>query len=248
LNLRGVTALVTGAGKRVGRAIAEELGRAGARVVVHHHASAEGAAEVVGALRAAGGEAVAIAADLRDAAACERLVKDARAALGPIQVLVSSAAGFERAPFDELDDARWDAMLALNVIAPARLARLVLPDMRAAGAGVIVHLLDVAAIGVWKHHAHYAASKAALLSLTRSLAAELAPIVRVVGVAPGTVEFPESYDEAARRAVTAKIPLGRTGAPGDVASAVRFLVEADFVTGVVLPVDGGRLVGGGGLL
>lgn len=248
MDLGGATAIVTGAGRRVGRAIAEELGRAGARVAVHFHRSRDGAAATCAAIHAAGGEALAIEGDLRDTDAAKQLVDTAQRALGPAAVLVNSAAAFERLPFEDIGDDGWADMLALNLLAPARLSRLVLPGMRARGAGVIVNVLDVAAISAWRWHAHYSASKAALGMLTKTLALELAPTVRVVGVAPGTVAFPESYGEAERAAVLRRIPLGRTGEPSDVARAVRFLVESDYLTGVILPIDGGRLVDAGGLL
>src|SRR5215831_8164501 len=136
MELFGKVALVTGGGRRVGRAIALELGRAGAHVVVHHHGSPAEAAEVVRLI----GDAEAVQADLRDPAAADGVIGDG------VDVLVNSAAGFERRPFEQIDDARWDAMLALNLYAPMRLARAAAPGMRARGGGVIINILDVAAL------------------------------------------------------------------------------------------------------
>jgi len=235
MQLTGKVALVTGAARRVGRAIALELGRAGAHVVVHHHASAAEAAEVVRAI----GNAHAVQADLRDPAAAARVIGEG------VDVLVNSAAGFEKRRFEEIDDARWEAMLALNLSAPVRMARAAVPGMRARGGGVIVNILDVAALRAWRGYAHYCVAKAGLAMLTRCLAVELAPAIRTCGVAPGTVLFPESYRPAERARVEARIPLQRSGTPEDVGRAVRFLCEQDFLNGVILPVDGGRLAGGG---
>ena len=239
LRLDGKVALITGAARRVGRAIALELGRAGARIWVHHHTGAAAAAATVAALGKVGISATAVAADLRDAAATAALF-DRVAAAGGLDVLVNSAAAFERLPFEEIDDERLAAMLALNLVAPFRCARLALPLLRARR-GVIINVLDVAATQAWPGFAHYCASKAALHMLTKVLAVELAPAVRVCGVSPGTVQPPESYDEETRRRIVAKIPMGRAGSPADVAAAVRFLAAGpEFVTGAIIAVDGGR--------
>jgi NAD(P)-dependent dehydrogenase (short-subunit alcohol dehydrogenase family) len=239
LRLDGKVALITGAARRVGRAIALELGRAGARIWVHHHTGGAAAAATVAALWEVGVQGTAIAADLRDPLATAALF-DRVAAEGGLDVLVNSAAAFERRPFESIDDARLEAMLALNLVAPFRCARLALPLLRARG-GVIINVLDVAATQAWPGYAHYCASKAALHMLTRVLAVELAPAVRVCGVSPGTVQPPESYGDADLRRVVEKIPMGRAGSPTDVARAVRFLAAGpEFITGAILAVDGGR--------
>jgi pteridine reductase len=239
--LGGRVAVVTGAARRVGRAIALELGRAGARVVVHHHASPQQAGEVVSAL----GDACAVQADLRQPAGIATLLEGARAFGGGIDVLVNSASEFERRPFEQIDDEQWQAMLDLTLLAPVRLCRGVVGDMRARGGGVIINILDVAALSAWRGYAHHCAAKAALAMLTRCLALELAPTIRACGVAPGTVLFPESFSEDQRARVERRIPLGRAGSAEDVARAVRFLCEEDFLDGVILPVDGGRLADSG---
>jgi pteridine reductase len=231
MDLSGKTALVTGAARRVGRAIAEELARAGARVVVHHHASPEEAERVAAALPGA----VVVAADLRQNDAAATLVAAARAATERLDVLVNSAAGYARTPLSELTDEKWQTMLDLDVTAPMRLVRAAVP----AGVASVVNIVDVGAWQPWPNYLAYTTAKAGLLHLTRCLALELAPAVRVNAVAPGTVAFPEDWDETRRARQTAKIPLGRIGAPADIARAVRFLVEEDFLTGVCIPVDGG---------
>jgi pteridine reductase len=232
VELNGKVALVTGAARRVGRAIAVELRRAGAEVVVHSHASPpETVAEVLRELPGA----LAYTADLRSPEACSALMEAVRARHGRLDLLVNSAAGYERAPFSEQGDALWEAMLGLNLIAPARLIRLGLP----LGLVSVVNIVDVGAWQAWKNHAAYAASKAGLVQLTRCLGLELGPAVRVNAVAPGTVAFPPDFTPAEQRAVLARIPLGQVGSPEDVARAVRFLFAEDYLTGVILPVDGG---------
>ena len=227
--LSGKTALVTGGARRVGRAIVEELARAGCRVVVHYNGSADDAHALE---RSLAGSAVLAQADLRDRDAAGRL---AAAAGAPLDILVNSAAGYARTPLATMDDGAWDDLIALNLSAPMRLMR----EAARAGVASIVNIVDVAAWQPWAPWSAYATSKAALLHLSRCLAVELAPRTRVNCVAPGTVIFPDDWDEARRARQLAKVPLGRAGAPADVARAVRFLCEEDYLTGACIPVDGG---------
>jgi len=236
MELAGKVALVTGAARRVGRAIALELGRAGARVVVHHHASPEDADEVVRSI----GDAVAVQADLRGAAGCDQTVAAVRAFGGHADVIVNSASVFGHAPFEQITDAQWEETLALTLLAPVRLVRALRGDVKA-----IVNILDLAALQAWRGYASHCAAKAALAMLTRCWALELAPGTRTNGIAPGTVLFPESFTAEQRARITRKIPLGHAGAPDDIARVVRFLCEEDFLNGVILPVDGGRLAESG---
>jgi pteridine reductase len=229
--LSGKTALVTGGARRVGRAIVEELARAGCRVVIHYNGSAEAARALEASL---GGAARLVQADLRDRDAAARLVDDA-AAGGALDILVNSAAGYARTPLATMSDDEWDDLQALNVAAPMRLMR----EAARAGVASIVNIVDVAAWQPWANWSAYATSKAALLHLSRCLAIELAPRTRVNCVAPGTVIFPDDWDQARRAEQLKKVPLGRAGAPADVARAVRFLCEEDYLTGACIPVDGG---------
>lgn len=249
--LDGRVCLVTGAGVRVGRAIAEELGRAGARVAVHYGRSGAGARATVAAIttaaRATPGTrtaepARAFAADLGQPGTARTLVAEVQAWAGRLDVLVCSAARFERRAFEDIDEAAWRDMLAVNLEAPFRLAQAAAPELRRRR-GVIVNILDVAAFQAWRGYAHYAASKAGLAMLTRILALELAPRVRVCGVAPGTVAPAPDFPRAARARELGRVPLGRFGTPADVAGAVRYLCSAGYVTGSILTVDGGRSAG-----
>ncbi|HEX9101017.1 MAG TPA: SDR family oxidoreductase, partial [Polyangia bacterium] len=203
------------------------LARAGCRVVIHYNGSSGDALALERALPGAR----ALQADLRDRAAAARLVADA----GALDILVNSAAGYARTPLATMSDDAWDDMLALNLAAPMRLMR----EAARAGASAIVNIVDVAAWQPWAHWSAYATSKAALLHLSRCLALELAPRTRVNCIAPGTVIFPDDWDEARRAQQLAKVPLARAGAPADVARAVRYLCEEDFLTGACIPVDGG---------
>jgi len=220
MELSGKTALVTGAGKRVGRAIADELAQAGARVIRHVHSTnlEDG-----------------VPADLRDPQAAQFLVDETVKRAGRLDVLVNSAAGYARTPLDQLGDDVWRSMLGLNLDAPMRLMRAAVP----AGVSAIVNIVDVGAFQPWPNYLAYSTSKAALLHLSRCLALELAPKVRINCIAPGTVAFPDDWDEPRRAAQLQRTPLAREGHPDDVARAVRFLVENDYLTGVCLPVDGG---------
>jgi pteridine reductase len=235
-------ALVTGGAVRVGHAISMALGAAGYDVIVHHRRSREAAEQTAAALRALGGRAAFAQADLSVAGEPERLASEAIAAFGGLDLLVNNAASFERVAADDLDRARWEAMLATNLTGPFFLSRAVHPALRARR-GAIVNVVDLCGVSqVWRGTAHYAASKAALATLTRQLALEWAPEVRVNAVAPGTVLLPEGAPADERARLEARIPLGRSGIPEDVARAIVFLAGEPFISGQVLAVDGGRSV------
>ncbi len=239
-SFRGRSALVTGAGTRVGRAIALELGRAGASVTVHYRRSGAEAEDAAAELRLLGVKALTAQADLTEDGSAERLVKAHLDFHGGLDLLVNSAAEFEKVLAERLDRHRFEAMLSANLTAPFLLAQAALPALRARR-GAIVNLVDLCGTSqVWKGYAHYAAAKSGLATLTRLLALEWAPEVRVNAVAPGTVLFPESLTEEERTRIVSRIPLGTEGAPEDVARAVRFLASQPYVTGQVLAVDGGR--------
>src|SRR5262244_2977215 len=243
MRLQGRVALVTGGGIRLGRAIVQALAAEGAKVAVHHHHSRDAARTLVAELRTAGRQAEVFHADLTDDVELAALVPAVERVLGPIDLLVNSAAQFTRAPFLETDVGMLDAEWRLNARAPFLLTRAAARGMVERKEGVVVNVLDVGgALVPWRGYSAYCMTKAALQMLTQVLALELAPHVRVNGVAPGTVLPPESLGAAEREDLRARIPLQRFGTPEEVAETVRFLVTGpDFITGQVVAVDGGRV-------
>ena len=234
-------ALVTGAGRRVGKAIALALGREKMHVAVHYHSSekeAEGTCEEIEAL---GGRATKIRADLRSRDGARRLVDDAAEKLGGLDVLVPSAAGYERVLVEDVDDAAWDRMLELNLASPFALAHRAIPLLRASN-GCIVFITCASATTPYRCFLPYTVSKGGLRHLMRTLAVELAPDVRVNAVAPGTVLPPEDMSAEELEKIRKRIPLGRIGTAEDVAQAVVYLVHAPFVSGHEILVDGARTV------
>ena len=235
--VRGV-ALVTGAGQRVGRAIAEDLAAQGWRIAVHYHRSREGADALAAAIAAAGGDAQAFAGDLRAPADCEALITAVHAHFGALDVLVNSAASMEKTPIGSTSAAQFDEIVALNLRAPFLLAQAASRVMRLGS--VIVNIADHMAEEPWPDYAVHGVAKAGVVALTRHLAAALAPGIRVNAVAPGFVLAPPGYPESAAQRFAAETPLKRLGSPADVAHAVRYLIDAEFMTGETLHVDGGR--------
>ncbi len=238
-SLDGKTALVTGAGVRVGRAIALVLGRAGADVAVHYRGSSAEAEEVAAEIRAAGRRATPLRADLGHPEDCRRLVRAAVSALGGLDVLVHSAANFHRAPLADTDESVWDDALNVNARSGLLLAREAAATLRERR-GRIVLVSDALATSPVRGYVAHAASKAAVEGLVRALAIELAPEVSVNGVAPGTVLVPATTPDDVAARWASEIPLRRLGAPEDVADAVLYLSSGSgFVTGQIVHVDGG---------
>ena len=224
-------ALVTGAGTRVGRAVALDLARHGWEVVAHFH-SHRPPRSLLG-----------IRGDLSAPDGPASLARAFRKRFDRLDLLVNNAALFERRYLEDTDAALFDEQMALNARAPLLLTRALLSLLRRSR-GSVVNVLDVGgALVPWAAYSAYGASKAALRAVTESLALELAPEVRVNGVAPGTVLWPDSLTAGARRRLARRIPLRRVGAPDDVSRAVRFLADSPFVTGATVPVDGGRHLG-----
>ena len=245
-SLRGRTALVTGAARRLGRAIAEALAREGADILVHYGHSAGEAEQTAAGLRALGVRSWTLGADLGDPAQAEALWDEARARAGSIDILVNSASSFPEDTLAGFTPGGLEASLRVNALAPVLLARRFAATPAAAGqAGekpadrVIVNLLDSRALGRMRRHFSYQMSKRFLADFTRLLALELAPAVRVNAVAPGMILPPPGLGEEARRRLAATNLLARWGEPADVARAVLFLAGNDFITGQVLFVDGG---------
>ena len=243
-------ALVTGAGARVGRAIAIELARAGFDVGVHYNRSEGPAAQTATLCRERGAHAWTVGGDLGTAEGCSAVVEATKTHWDSLHVLVNNASLFYPVAFGDITDAEWERMLAVNLLAPFRLSRDLLPllttaDGSAVGApdgqhGLVVHLCDIGADRPVSGHAHYSVSKAGLVMLVKAMAIELAPAIRTVGVSPGQVAWPPDYDADKRARLTRRIPLHRVGTPEDVGTLVRFLaLEAHYLNGIVVPVDGG---------
>lgn len=242
MELAGRVALVTGAGRRLGRALAAALAGRGMTLALHHHASAEGARVLRDEIRAGGGRAECFAADLTDVRAAKELPSRAAAAFGRLDVLVNSAAVMRRLRFDETTPEAWDGIINLNLRAPFFCTQGAATALREAR-GKVVNIADLAGLEPWAAYAAHSISKAGVVMLTKVLALSLAPDVTVNAVAPGAVLVPDDYDEAARSWLARSTPLGRLGTPADAVAAVLYLLESgDYVTGITLAVDGGRLI------
>ncbi len=241
--LAGRRAVVTGGAVRVGRALSLQLAAMGLDVAVHYRSSADPAEATAADCRAAGVRSAAVSADLADAEGCRGLVEAAERALGgPVDVLVNSAANFLASPFLETSEEELDQALAVNLKAPFFCAQAVAPGMIARRFGRIVNMADVAGLEPWPRFTAHSVAKAGIVMLTESLAQQLAPHITVNAIAPGTVLMPDDSSDAAVDRAIEKTVLERLGSPGDVAGALRYLLEADYVTGHTLVVDGGRLV------
>lgn len=235
------TAFVTGAGVRIGSAIARELGRAGYDLALSAHRSQGPLEELAAELRSLGRAVAVHPADLSDPAEVDALAARVRAAHPALDVVVHNAGLFERQDFGAVTRAQYRRMQAVNLEAPYFLTQGLLPALRAAARPLVVHLTDVGGERPVPHYSHYSVSKAGLVMLTRALAVELAPHVRVNAISPGTAVFPPDFGEAERRAVLSRIPMGQEGGVEDIARLVVFLArEAPYVTGQVIAVDGGR--------
>jgi NAD(P)-dependent dehydrogenase (short-subunit alcohol dehydrogenase family) len=233
-------ALVTGGGKRVGRAIALALARAGWNVAVHYGRSAEEAEATAAQARLAGVQAAALQADLEDAAAAQALVPRAAEAVGPLSCLVNNASIFEMDKIDSVTVASWDRHLDVNLRAPLLLSQAFAAQLPGDAEGNIVNLLDQRVWRLTPYFLSYTVSKTGLWTLTRTLAMALAPGIRVNGIGPGptlqsTRQTPEQF--ARQQALT---PLGRGAAPEEIAEAVLFILRARAMTGQMLALDGGQ--------
>ena len=241
MDLRGKVALVTGGGRRVGRALALALAGRGATVAVHYNESEAGAREVVDAIKKDGGRAQAFAADLTDGVLARGLPDQVVRALGALDILVNSAAVMIRTPFGEVNAEVWDEIFALNLRAPFLLSQAAAPHLKLArGGGAIVNIADLAAFETWPAYIPHGLTKSGIVHMTKALARVLAPGIRVNGIAPGTVLLPDDWSEKAAAHLNETTPLKREGTPEDVAAAMLFLLDADYITGETIVVDGGR--------
>jgi len=236
---------VTGAAKRIGAVIANTLHAAGANVAIHYHRSGAEAEQLAGELNIRrANSAFTVSADVRDIAALEQMAKAVLRRTGRLDVLINNASNFYPTPLGTVTDEQWHDLVGSNLKAPLFLSQAVLPALRAAR-GVIVNIVDVHSQRPLRDHPVYGAAKAGLAMLTRSLAKDLGPHIRVNGVSPGAILWPdEGMSDELRTAIIRQTALKRSGEPQDIAAAVLFLVrDAPYVTGQIIAVDGGRSVG-----
>ncbi|MAH63815.1 MAG: short-chain dehydrogenase [SAR324 cluster bacterium] len=242
MDLKNRTVLVTGAGVRLGQAIAVSLGQQGMKVALHYHQSMEGAKETLDLMGGDIQQHGCFQADLRQVSKIELLIQHIEEKLGQIDVLINNAADFFPTPLGEVSESEWDHLISLNLKAPFFLSQLVGTSMLKQGQGKIVNIVDVAAERPWPQFLPYCASKAGLVSLTKGLAKALAPAVQVNAVAPGTMLPPPQISSFSQDLAIERSLLKKMGHPDDIARAVTYFLKNDFVTGTVLPVDGGRML------
>ena len=240
MDLEAKVAIVTGAAVRVGRVIALALAEKGARVAITYYQETEPWQQTLDEIQAKGVQGIALPMDVcqpEQPRACIQQVVDH---FGRVDILVNNASIWQKSPFLEITREEWDTALEINLTGPFLCSQAAAPYMLDQQSGLIVNITDLSAFQTWPQYAHHAASKAGLIALTRVMAAELAPHVRVNAIAPGTVLLPDGATEAKRRWAVENSLLKRIGAPEDVAKTVIFLAEADFATGAVYFMDGGR--------
>ena len=244
MDLQGKVALVTGGAIRVGRAIALGLADAGADIVLNYRSSASAAMDTASEIVTRGRQALPVQADVAEGEQVQALVSAAISRFGRLDVLVNSASVWQRTPWPNLDEVAWDRSLAVDLKGAFLCARAAADHLAANGDGAIVNVVDLSAFVPFPNMLPHSVAKAGLLNMTYALAMELAPAVRVTAVAPGPVLPPPDYDEALLAATARRTLLGRWGTPEDVAQAVVFLSRATYITGIVLPVDGGERLRG----
>jgi NAD(P)-dependent dehydrogenase (short-subunit alcohol dehydrogenase family) len=241
MRLAGRVALVTGGARRVGRVLARTLAERGCDVALTYLTSAREAREMAAEIRGIGRRALAIRVDQRRPAEVRRAVAEVVSRLGRLDILINSASSFRAAPLEKITPAQWEEALAANLSGPWWFARESALRMKAQGQGRIINILDISVLSPWTECLPYSAAKGGLWTLTLGLAKALAPRVQVNGIAPGPILPPLSLSGAAKRRALKKTLLKRWGSPQDIAAAMLYLLEGgDFVTGAILPVDGGR--------
>jgi pteridine reductase len=242
--LEGKVVLLTGAARRIGAVIARTLHTAGATVVIHYRSSAAEAESLQAELNAQrAGSCFLLQGDLLDIASLPHLIAQTVTQAGKLDVLVNNASSFYPTPIGTLTEQQFDDLIGTNLKAPLFLAQAAAPQLRA-NHGCIINIVDIHGFRPLKNYPAYCAAKAGLLMLTQSLARELGPEVRVNGVAPGAILWPEmAENHAMHQDLLARTALKREGSPEDIAKTVLFLVrDADYITGQVIPVDGGRML------
>lgn len=241
--LEGQVAAVTGAGRRIGRAIALRLADEGARIAVHYRNSKSEAEALAAQIVQSGGEAHCMQAELTRVAEIDALFEKVEERFGRLDILINNAAIFSPTSLGETSEPEWDGILDTNLKAQFFCAQRAAPLLKQSGRGRIINLASLGGLQAWTTYTAYSVSKAGVIMLTRCLARAFAPSVTVNAIAPGTISFPEDAPEVAERGIR-NAPLHRTGSAEDISDAVLYLVGAGFVTGQVLVVDGGASIPG----
>ena len=245
LTFDGQWALITGAGRRIGACIARTLHEHGMNIAIHYRGSTQDADALAAELNAArGNSAITVQADLLDTPRLLQLVDEVVAQTGRLDLLLNNASSFYPTPLDEVTEDNWDDLLGTNLKAPLFLAQAAAPHLKQSN-GNIINIVDIHAQRPLGNHPVYGPAKAGLAMLTRSLAKDLAPDVRVNGVSPGAILWPEDgMPKKTEQAIIKQVPLKRTGEPADIAKTILFLVkDAPYITGQIIAVDGGRSIG-----
>ena len=240
MEIQGSVILITGAAQRVGRAVALELAARGAHVAFSYYADDEPWRETLNEIMSRGVKTFAQKADVTRADSVQLLIANTMQHMDHIDVLINNASIWLKKPALQISETEWDMEMDVNVKGPFLVSQAVAPIMQAQGRGLILNMTDLSAFQTWEGYAHHSAAKAALVSLTKVLALELAPTVRVNAIAPGTVLLPDNADELKTQWAVSKSVLKRIGSPQDVARTIMYLIEEDFATGGIYFVDGGR--------
>jgi pteridine reductase len=236
---QGRVALITGAAKRLGRTVAQRLALEGADIAVHYGTSADEAEQFVAELQSQGRRAAAFQAELTHVPAIEKLVAEVVAHFGQLDILINSAATFIETKFGKTTEGSWDASLDTNLKAPFFCSQFAAAHLAKSGRGAIINFADLGGLMGWHDFLPHSLSKGGIILMTRILAKELAPAVRVNAVAPGTISMPGDPPEWESNYIRSA-PLRRSGRPDEIADAVVYLLTAEFVTGHTLVLDGGR--------
>jgi len=240
MNIDGKVALITGSAKRIGRAVAIELARRGARIAVHYRSEPAEAEQTLQLIRSAGSDGAVFCAELTDNSAVEKMCQAIAKRFGGLDILINSASVFSPGTADKTTPELWDSQMDSNAKAPFFVAQHAARLMLARGHGKIVNIADVAGEVIWPGYFSYSVSKAALIAVSRGLAKSYAPQIQVNAIAPGPVLFPDYYSEEQKRSAIERTLLKREGSPNDIVNAVVFLIENDYITGEMIHVDGGR--------
>ncbi len=242
MEIKDSVVLITGAAQRVGRAVALNLAQHGAHIAFSYYEDGEPWREAKSHIEQTGVRAFAMQADVTRSSDIRALAEAALREFGRVDVLINNASVWLKKPALEISESEFDLEMTLNTKAPFLMAQAIAPSMTQQGRGLIVNITDLSAFQVWSGYAHHSASKAALVALTKVLALEWAPAIRVNAIAPGTVLLPDDADDAKKQWAIDRSALKRIGSPDDVARTIRYLIEEDFATGAVYFVDGGRSI------